>query len=79
MRIGLDPSGLYRGVFVKTLEEGGTAEGIEEGDVIGRIPWYVLWIDWILQYRLCGYDAQYYIGAVNLTLLLITYHQGSHC
>ena len=38
-RIGLDPTGQYRGVFVKTLEEGGTAEGIEDGDIVGRIPW----------------------------------------
>ena len=38
-RIGLDPSGQYRGVFVKTVEEGGTAEGIENDDIIGRIPW----------------------------------------
>ena len=37
-RIGLDPTGQYRGVFVKTLEEGGTAEGIEDGDIVGRIP-----------------------------------------
>ena len=38
-RIGLDPTGQYRGVFVKTLEEGGSAEGIEDGDIVGRIPW----------------------------------------
>ena len=38
-RIGLDGSGQYRGVFVKTVEEGGTAEGIENDDIIGRIPW----------------------------------------
>ena len=38
-RIGLDPSGQYRGVFVKTVEEGGTTEGIENDGIIGRIPW----------------------------------------
>ena len=38
-RIGLDPTGQYRGVFVKTLEEGGSVEGIEDGDIVGRIPW----------------------------------------
>jgi len=38
-RIGLDPTGQYRGVFVKTLEEGGTVDGIEDGDIVGRIPW----------------------------------------
>ena len=38
-RIGLDPSGQYRGVFVKTVEEGGTSEGIANDDIIGRIPW----------------------------------------
>ena len=38
-RIGLDPSGQYRGVFVKTVEEGGTVEGVENDDIIGRIPW----------------------------------------
>ena len=38
-RIGLDPTGQYRGVFVKSLEEGGTVEGIEDGDIVGRIPW----------------------------------------
>ena len=38
-RIGLDPSGQYRGVFVKTIDEGGTSEGIAKDDIIGRIPW----------------------------------------
>lgn len=38
-RIGLDPTGKYRGVFVKTVEEGGTEEGIEGDDVVCRIPW----------------------------------------
>eukprot|EP00571_Detonula_confervacea_P014899 CAMPEP_0172306364 /NCGR_PEP_ID=MMETSP1058-20130122/7441_1 /TAXON_ID=83371 /ORGANISM="Detonula confervacea, Strain CCMP 353" /LENGTH=540 /DNA_ID=CAMNT_0013018219 /DNA_START=146 /DNA_END=1768 /DNA_ORIENTATION=- len=39
-RIGLDPTGQYRGVFVKNVEEeGGTSEGIEEGDTVARIPW----------------------------------------
>jgi hypothetical protein len=41
-RIGLDPTGRYRGVFVRNvIDEGGTVEGIEEGDVIVRVPWYV--------------------------------------
>ena len=39
IRIGLDPTGQYRGVFVKTLEEGGTEEGIDEGDITARVPW----------------------------------------
>ena len=39
-RIGLDPTGRYRGVFVKnTHNEGGTESGIEEGDIIARIPY----------------------------------------
>lgn len=38
-RIGLDPTGKYRGVFVKTVEEGGTEEGIGEDEVVCRIPW----------------------------------------
>ena len=39
-RIGLDPTGRYRGVFVKNVDnEGGTAIGIEEGDIIARIPY----------------------------------------
>ena len=38
-RIGLDPTGQYRGVFIKTLDEGGSVEGIEDGDIVGRIPW----------------------------------------
>ena len=38
-RIGLDPTGKYRGVFVKSVEEGGSEEGIEEDEVICRIPW----------------------------------------
>lgn len=42
-RIGLDPTGQYRGVFVKSVggEEGGTEEGIEEDDLVASIPWYV--------------------------------------
>ena len=40
-RIGLDPSGKYRGVFVRTVEEGGTGEGIPEGEMLCSIPWYV--------------------------------------
>ena len=39
VRIGLDPTGQYRGVFVKTPEEGGSDEGIEEDAVICKIPW----------------------------------------
>ena len=42
-RIGLDPSGRYRGVFVRTVEEGGTEEGIPEGEMLCSIPWYVFW------------------------------------
>ena len=51
-RIGLDPTGMYRGVFVKNqkkilLEHNNENEppprtmdeGIEEGDIIARIPW----------------------------------------
>lgn len=39
-RIGLDPTGKYRGVFVKSLgEEGGSEEGIQEDEIICRIPW----------------------------------------
>ena len=39
-RIGLDPTGRYRGVFVKNdNDEGGTEDGIEEGDIIVRVPW----------------------------------------
>ena len=39
-RIGLDPTGQYRGVFVKSVgEEGGTSDGIEDDDIIARIPW----------------------------------------
>ena len=37
----MDPTGKYRGVFVKTVEEGGTEEGIAEDEVVCRIPWYV--------------------------------------
>ena len=42
-RIGLDPTGQYRGVFVKNVggTEGGTEEGIEEDDLVASIPWYV--------------------------------------
>ncbi len=51
VRIGLDPTGNYRGVFVKGWGEGesgvdgeigGPGGGIEDGDVICKIPWYVL-------------------------------------
>lgn len=38
-RIGLDPTGQYRGVFVKSVEEGGTESGIEDGETVARIPW----------------------------------------
>mmetsp|Transcript_10104 Transcript_10104/g.18205 ORF Transcript_10104/g.18205 Transcript_10104/m.18205 type:complete len:532 (+) Transcript_10104:110-1705(+) len=39
-RIGLDPTGQYRGVFVKGIgEDGGTSDGIEDDDIIARIPW----------------------------------------
>jgi outer membrane receptor for ferrienterochelin and colicin len=40
-RIGLDPTGNYRGVFVKSVggEEGGTEEGILEDELICSIPW----------------------------------------
>ena len=41
-RIGLDPTGQYRGVFVKNVgddEDGGTAEGIKDDDIIAKIPW----------------------------------------
>eukprot|EP00986_Skeletonema_menzelii_P015584 scaffold12132_cov153-Skeletonema_menzelii.AAC.1 len=40
-RIGLDPTGQYRGVFVKSVggEEGGTEEGIEEDELVATIPW----------------------------------------
>jgi hypothetical protein len=61
-RIGLDPTGMYRGVFVKKnrehnnsnnnngsdddlgnkpkmINEEEEVEGIEEGDIIARIPW----------------------------------------
>ncbi|KAL3781896.1 hypothetical protein HJC23_004081 [Cyclotella cryptica] len=38
-RIGLDATGKYRGVFVKSLgEEGGTEGGIQEDEIICRIP-----------------------------------------
>ncbi len=42
-RIGMDPTGKYRGVFVKSVgeEEGGTVEGIEEDELVCRIPWCV--------------------------------------
>eukprot|EP00970_Alexandrium_tamarense_P012818 scaffold3091_cov186-Alexandrium_tamarense.AAC.13 len=43
VKIGLDPTGNYRGVFVKTVEEmeeeSGRVGGIEEEDIICRIPW----------------------------------------
>lgn len=40
-RIGLDPTGQYRGVFVKSVEgeEGGTPDGIEKDAIICEIPW----------------------------------------
>ena len=40
-RIGLDPTGQYRGVFVKNVgdEEGGTEKGIEEDELVCSIPW----------------------------------------
>ena len=39
-RIGLDPTGNYRGVFVKSAgEEGDTADGIEEDELVCSIPW----------------------------------------
>ena len=38
-RIGLDPTGSYRGIFVKREgEEGGTDDGEEDGDIVARIP-----------------------------------------
>ena len=43
-RIGMDPTGKYRGVFVKSVggTDGGTVEGIEEDELVCSIPWYVL-------------------------------------
>jgi hypothetical protein len=40
-RIGLDPTGQYRGVFVKNVddEDGGTSDGIKDDDIIAKIPW----------------------------------------
>ena len=40
-RIGLDPTGQYRGVFVKSVggEEGGTSSGIEKDSLLCEIPW----------------------------------------
>ena len=42
-RIGLDPTGQYRGVFVKNgnanEDEVAKSEGIDDGDVIASIPW----------------------------------------
>ena len=41
-RIGLDPTGKFRGVFAKDAKDGGGCEedgGIEEGDIIVRVPW----------------------------------------
>ena len=51
-RIGLDPTGQYRGVFVKNVggTEGGTEEGIEEDDLVASIPWYVS-----LSHMICMY------------------------
>ena len=43
-RIGLDPTGQYRGVFVKSVggEEGGTTDGIEEDELVCSIPWELI-------------------------------------
>jgi len=43
-RIGLDPTGQYRGVFVKSVggEDGGTPDGIEKDAIICEIPWDVI-------------------------------------
>jgi hypothetical protein len=40
-RIGLDPTGQYRGVFVKNVDdkEGGTEKGIGEDELVCSIPW----------------------------------------
>jgi len=40
-RIGMDPTGKYRGVFVKSVggTDGGTVEGIEEDELVCSIPW----------------------------------------
>ncbi len=38
-RIGLDPTGQYRGVFVKSDDEGGTEKGIGEDELVCSIPW----------------------------------------
>jgi hypothetical protein len=38
-RIGLDPTGQYRGVFVKNIDEGGTEKGIGEDELVCSIPW----------------------------------------
>ena len=37
-RIGLDPTGQFRGVFVKDADENGEG-GIEEEEIICKIPW----------------------------------------
>ena len=43
-RIGLDPTGKYRGVFVKSVggEDGGTPDGIEKDTIICEIPWELI-------------------------------------
>ena len=47
-RIGLDPTGQYRGVFVRNIkeeggtEEGGTSDGIKAGEIISEIPWEII-------------------------------------
>mmetsp|Transcript_36294 Transcript_36294/g.73933 ORF Transcript_36294/g.73933 Transcript_36294/m.73933 type:complete len:463 (+) Transcript_36294:37-1425(+) len=43
-RIGLDPTGQYRGVFVKSAggEDGGTPDGIEKDTIICEIPWELI-------------------------------------
>eukprot|EP00985_Skeletonema_marinoi_P015884 scaffold8346_cov146-Skeletonema_marinoi.AAC.1 len=43
-RIGLDPTGQYRGVFVKSAggEDGGTPDGIEKDTIICEISWELI-------------------------------------
>ncbi|KAL7499037.1 hypothetical protein ACHAWT_009633 [Skeletonema menzelii] len=68
-RIGLDPTGQYRGVFVKSVggEEGGTEEGIEEDELVATIPW-----DLIVKPN--NYDYHGYISP-NCDALHEMYHQ----